>query len=116
MSDETKMEAEVQRAERLAVLIDNEQPGQSEMLEANSLVNGDRQASYGPPRNSYEALAKMLSGLLARKLKSDLTPEDVALVMLLLKVQRESYKPKRDNRVDMHGYLLVLAHIIETAP
>jgi hypothetical protein len=88
-------------------------PGEDEMAEANALVNGDRQASYGPPRPAYVALAKVWSGMLAEKLKADLSAEDVVLLMAALKLRREAYKPKRDNRVDTHGYMLVLAHCRE---
>lgn len=91
-------------------------PGESEMAEANALVNGDRQASYGSPRGSYEAIAKVWSGILWPILRREITPEEAALMMVGLKVQREANRPKRDNRVDAHGYLLVLSHIIEGAP
>src|SRR4051812_21898235 len=52
------------------------QPGEDHMAEANALVNGDRQAAYGRPRDSYVALAKVWSGMLDHKLEVDLTPED----------------------------------------
>ena len=90
-------------------------PGEDEMAEANALVNGDRQASYGPPRDAYVALAKTMSGLLANKLNADLEAEDVVKLLIAMKLQREFYKPKRDNRVDIHGYMLVLAHVIQGA-
>jgi hypothetical protein len=88
-------------------------PGESEMNEANGLVNGDRQAAYGSPLESYTAQAKVWSGILADKLKADLTAEDVVILLAAMKLWREAHKPKRDNRVDTHGYMLVLAHVIE---
>lgn len=86
-------------------------PGEDHMAEANALVNGDRQAAYGAPLDSYEAQAKVWSGMLADKLKEDLTAEDVVLLLTAMKLRRQAHKPKRDNIVDTHGYMLVLAHV-----
>lgn len=86
-------------------------PGEEHMAEANALVNGDRQAAYGSPLPSYEAQAKVWSGMLADKLKEDLTAEDVVLLLAAMKLRRQAHKPKRDNIVDTHGYMLVLAHV-----
>lgn len=88
-------------------------PGEAEMLEANDLVNGERQADYGTPRSNYEGVAKVWSGLLQHALKRDITPEEAALMMVGLKLQRQSQKHKRDNLVDAHGYLLVYAHVMK---
>lgn len=87
-------------------------PGEAEMLEANDLVNGDRQADYGTPRENYAGVAKVFSGILSQKLKADVTPAEAALLMAGLKLQREAMRHKRDNLVDAHGYLLVHAHIL----
>lgn len=92
-----------------------QKPGQSEMQEADKLVNGVRQADYGTPRGNYEGIAKVWSGILSPILKRDITAEEAALMMVGLKLQRQAMKHKRDNLVDAHGYLLVYAHIRESA-
>jgi hypothetical protein len=86
-------------------------PGSSEMAEACALVNGTRQDDYGTPRSNYEGIAKVWSGILNPILKRDITPDEAALMMVGLKLQRQAQKHKRDNLVDAHGYLLVYAHI-----
>ena len=90
---------------------DHQQPGEDHMAEANALVNGDRQAAYGSPKPAYDAIAQVWSGLLAHKLKEPLTAEEAVLLMAGLKLARQARKPKRDNLVDAHGYLLVYAHL-----
>jgi hypothetical protein len=88
-------------------------PGQATMVEADRLVNGERQADYGTPRDNYLGIAKVWSGILSPILKRDITPAEAALCMVGLKLQRQAMKHKQDNLVDSHGYLLVYEHIIE---
>ncbi len=91
-------------------------PGIDEMSEAQGLVYGDRQASYGHPKDSYAALAKVWSGLLHGVLKRDLTAGETTLMMIALKVQRETARPKHDNVVDLHGYGLVYSRVMDAQP
>jgi hypothetical protein len=47
-------------------------------------------------------------------LDRDLTPQEVAMFFIVHKLTRESYNAKRDNRVDIVGYTLLLDEITET--
>ena len=76
--------------------------------EAQSIVCGERNAAYGNPIDDYTKTAKMWSGILAPKLKEDITPEEAIAMMVCVKLSREVHSPKRDNRVDAIGYLLCL--------
>lgn len=91
-------------------------PGEDHMAEANGLVNGDRMAAYGSPKPAYDAQAQVWSGLLAHKMTEPLTASDVVLLLAAMKLVREVRRHKRDNIVDLHGYMLVLAHVLEPAP
>jgi len=76
------------------------------LQEADGLVNGDRCASYGPPTQDFKRTADMWTALLQFKLNEGerIRPQDVALMMILLKASRAQHSSKRDNYVDIGGY------------
>jgi hypothetical protein len=84
-----------------------EQP-KSITAEAEELVNGPRNESYGDYRLEAAKLARVWSEIISNKLNKPLDPEDVPKLMIALKLIRETNKAKRDNRVDMVGYTILL--------
>jgi hypothetical protein len=88
----------------LGIALPNPDARQSVLTEAQGLVHGDRNASYGHPLDDYTRTAGMVSALLAGKLKVPLTPEDLILVMCCVKLSRQVNHPKRDNMTDLAGY------------
>lgn len=84
-------------------------------IEADRLVSGDRLVSYGHPWKNFSLTAEIATPLLKNKLKDgvSLTPEDVALFMVAVKLAREVHKHKRDNLVDAIGYLKCLDLIVQ---
>jgi hypothetical protein len=79
-------------------------------LEAVSLVFGDRQDSYGHPFDDFTRTGRMWAAILGL---DEVTPEQVALCMVALKLSREAHRHKRDNLVDAVGYVLTLDRVIE---
>lgn len=69
--------------------------------EALKTINGERQDQYGNPEDTFALIAN----LWAAYLDVDLKAENVADMMVLLKIAREKGgKGKRDNMVDLIGY------------
>ena len=72
--------------------------------EAVKIVTGDRQAAYDHPRRNFARIAALWSPILG----ITVTPEQVALCMIQVKVAREINRHTRDNLVDLIGYTLTL--------
>ena len=77
----------------------------SVLLEADGLVHGDRNATYGHPLDDFKRTAKIWGAILG----IEITPEQVGLCMCGVKISRECNKPKRDNMVDLAGYAETVA-------
>lgn len=84
-------------------------------MEADSLVQGARNATYGDARDDFRRIGNLWTSYLDGKgyrLDHEITPSDVALMMVLLKMARLMETPShRDSMVDIAGYTACLAHI-----
>lgn len=76
---------------------------------AASLVSGDRQAQYGHPLDNFARAAKIWEVILG----CEVSPEQVSLCMVGMKIAREAHRTKPDTVVDGIGYFLTLAMISE---
>jgi hypothetical protein len=85
----------------------------SVLLEAQGLVHGDRNDQYGAPAEEYTRTVGMVNAMLGAKLKEPLLPEDLAYIMVCLKLSRQINKPKRDSLTDAAGYCEVAQWIID---
>lgn len=68
--------------------------------EAESLVGGDRRKEYGPPHKNFRDVADIWSVILDKTI----TPQEVVLCMIALKLCRGLTGYKRDTYVDIAGY------------
>ena len=73
--------------------------------EAIDKVRNDRQELYGHPKVNFERIAKFWNNYLELTPANRITVQDVAWMMILLKVAREIEHPHRDNRIDVVGYI-----------
>ena len=76
----------------------------SVLSEAEELVYGDRNATYGHPLQDFQRVAVIWSGILNQLI----TPEQVGQCLIGLKLARECYQHQRDHLVDLAGYALTL--------
>jgi len=77
---------------------------ESILEEAKRIVHGVRGENYGHPLDDFTRTAQIWSAIL----NIEVTPEQVALCMVGLKISREVNRPKRDNIVDGAGYFETL--------
>ena len=82
---------------------------ESILSEAESIVNGDRQADYSDPVANFKHIPAIASSIS----KDNLSPTTCAIVMIAVKLARENYKHKRDNLVDLAGYVEILNRLKE---
>ena len=81
--------------------------------EAARIVLGPRGAYYDTPSRNLGRTGLIWSGILYGRLKPGeiISAEDVAMCMVGVKLARESYRHKRDNLTDAHGYLMTIEMI-----
>jgi len=73
---------------------------ESILQEAHRLTHGQRNQDYADPVVNFKHIAGISSAIL----RKDITSQDVAVVMLAVKLSREMHRHKRDNLVDIAGY------------
>ena len=78
--------------------------------EAERLVLGPRQGSYGHPLDDFTRTGRMWGAILG---VPDVPAEKVALCLAAVKLSREVNAPKRDNLVDLAGYALTASLVYE---
>jgi len=77
--------------------------------EAIQLVGGDRNRAYAHPAINFARIARLWEPIFG----CPVTPAQVALAMIQVKVSREINAHKRDNLVDLVGYCLTLDAVTE---
>lgn len=86
-----------------------------EVLEAAmKCVCGDRDEQYGSPENNFRQIAAFWNAYLGPFLSCEITPADVAAMMILFKVARiATGQSKDDNWIDAAGYAACGAEVSE---
>lgn len=73
--------------------------------EADRIVAGERRSDYGHPFDNFTHTGALWATILG---VDEVTPEQVGLCMIAVKLSRHTHAPKRDNLVDMAGYAKTL--------
>ena len=101
-----------------AILLDRESAEKEEqekitreyiLREAARIVCGDRNEQYGEPEDSFRAIAEFWETYVRERCVSTgadvcILAEDVAMMMVLLKVARTFRETKADTYIDIAGY------------
>jgi hypothetical protein len=83
------------------------QPPRSSILEAAEAAINDRHKKNDIPERNFDRIAQVWSAILNRRI----TPEEVGLMMIGLKLVREAFTHQDDNIVDIVGYAMCLEEI-----
>lgn len=81
-------------------------------LDAAALISGPRRESYGDYASEAQRIAAGWSVITGFTLQT----RHVPMMMVWLKLVRESYQPGQDNRTDCAGYLALLDEMLRSKP
>ena len=88
------------------------------LKKARDLITGDRNETHGDAFQNHAEIAEFWNIFLDKKLQpmASITAEDVALMMGLLKISRNTQgkKTNMDNFIDMCGYAAIAGEINDT--
>jgi len=88
------------------------------LQKAKDLITGDRNETHGDAFQNHAEIAEFWNIFLDKKLQpmASITAEDVALMMVLMKISRNNQGKKNnlDNFVDMCGYAAIAGEINDT--
>ena len=75
--------------------------------QASDVITGPRQEAYGPPSSNFKRIAEMWSTYM----DMTITPHEVAMMMILLKVARVQTTATEDTLVDICGYAALASEL-----
>ncbi len=88
------------------------------LKKARDLITGDRNETHGDAFQNHAEIAEFWNIYLDKKLQpmASITAEDVALMMVLMKISRNTQGKKNnlDNFIDMCGYAAIAGEINDT--
>jgi len=67
---------------------------------ASNLITGDRASAYGDFGEQMRSLSRAFNGITGK----DLSPQDVATLLMLLKIRRMQSATDQDSETDLCGY------------
>lgn len=87
----------------------------SVIQEAQDIIHGDREQTYGHPAKNLEKIATQWTLYMRQKYNQQvlLSAEDVCWMMSILKMVRQMNADKRDNLIDAIGYVGLIERINE---
>jgi hypothetical protein len=90
-------------------------PREKLLKEAVRITTTDRNQAYGNPEDNFKNIAEYWN-IYQRQRKAESTPQDIAMMMILMKVARLATNTgHRDSLVDIAGYAACAADCQEAA-
>ena len=84
-------------------------PSENVLQEAQRIIYGDREKTYGHPSQNLRRIAEMWNAYLGDQVCFSIQPKDVAMMMILLKTARLANDINhRDSIVDICGYAALI--------
>jgi hypothetical protein len=108
-----------QEAAKQELYQQGEQQHNSILREAEKVIYGDREKTYGAPDKNLQVIADMWNAYLGRanivgSMHRAITTDDVCAMMILLKVARLKNDPTHhDSQVDICGYAALIERVQE---
>ena len=78
---------------------------------ADNIIHGARQRDYGSASHSFSTIADLWTAYLGHEVR----PEQVCMMMILLKVGRSTKSAQLDSLVDIAGYAALADTVIDGA-
>lgn len=87
------------------------------LSEAEELIHGQRARDYGHPSINFQRIADLWNAYLKYSTTDEITPQDTAVMMILLKIARLQQNPENhDSLVDIAGYAGTIERLWEGMP
>ena len=82
------------------------------LLRAQEIINGERDSDYGSALDNHNIIVNLWNIYFDGR--HSVTPEDVAIMMILLKVGRLIHTHTSDSFVDIAGYAALAEEMVST--
>lgn len=82
----------------------NTSPRSDLLREAAEIITADRNITHGEPVENFHNIAALWTVLLTDKLRREITPGEVAMMMAATKLARMMAQHTRDHWLDLAGY------------
>ncbi len=84
-----------------------------EILDNVKKILEERERNYDNPKPNFERIANYFNAYLGERLTTPITPTDVAMLMIGMKLAREQFKHNDDNLLDVIGYAVCALRMVE---
>lgn len=74
-------------------------------------IRNQRESDYGSPADNMEVQMRIFQAYFKHKPASEFTRQDMAMIGIIIKLARQSFKHKEDNLIDIAGWADVASKV-----